>query len=583
MAFLKVIDGSSTGQILQLSGKKIVLGRLPSCEIVLDDASVSRQHAQILEDDGIFLIEDLRSRNGTQVNRISIRGRTQLRDGDEIKVCDYTFQFLTKSTGPSVSVSTDSSFRSGFMPKIAPPAAIATIDAESDNAESEDDFPIPEEPNANSSILASMSAGTSEQGLRLNVRPEVKLRAILEISSALGKVLKLNDTLPVILQSLFKIFPQADFGFLLLKDQVSGKLRLRASLSRRGDDDDVRVSMTVVRQAMETGQAILSADVSDDRRFESSVSIAEMQLRSLMCTPLMNTNQDPLGVLQLSTLDISQPFNSDDLDLLVSVGSQAAMAVENGTMHEALIRQRDLERDMEIAAQVQHGFLPSSSPSISGYEFANYYQAAQRIGGDYYDYIRLPNGKLAMVIGDVSGKGVPAALLMARLHASCRHHLFDALTAEAALNNLNTEMVNSSLGYRFITLAIAILDPLRNEMQLASAGHLPPIVRRDGRPSEFVGHREGGMPLGVMPDVRYSSIIIPLAPNDLVMFYTDGITEATNPQNELYARERVKTLVDSGPVSVVDLVSKLLDSVDHFRDGHYQRDDICVTAVRRVT
>ena len=230
-----------------------------------------------------------------------------------------------------------------------------------------------------------MAAGTSEQGLRLNVRPEAKLRAILEITSSLGKVLKLNDSLPVILQSLFKIFPQADFGFVLLKDPVSGKLRLRGSHVRRGDDDDVRVSMTVVRQAMETGQAILSADVSDDRRFEASVSIAEMQLRSLMCTPLMDTNENPLGVLQLSTLDISQPFNSDDLDLLVSVGTQAAMAVENGTLHEAMIRQRDLERDMEIAAQVQHSFLPNASPTVNGYEFAHYYQAAQRIGGDYYD------------------------------------------------------------------------------------------------------------------------------------------------------------------------------------------------------
>lgn len=582
VAFLKVIDGSSTGQILQLSGQKVVLGRHPSCQIVLDDASISRQHAQILEDDGIYLIEDLKSRNGTQVNRISIRGRTQLRDGDEIKVCDYTFQFLLKSTGPSISVSTDSSFRSDFIPRSAPAAGVATIDVEPEDGESEADYPIPEESMSNSSILASMSAGTSEQGLRLNVRPEVKLRAILEISSSLGKVLKLNDTLPVILQSLFKIFPQADFGFILLKDQVSGKLRLRASLSRRGEDDDVRVSMTVVRQAMDAGQAILSADVSDDRRFEASVSIAEMQLRSLMCTPLMDTNECPLGVLQLSTLDISQPFNSDDLDLLVSVGSQAAMAVENGTMHDALIRQRDLERDMEIAAQVQHSFLPSASPTIAGYEFADYYQAAQRIGGDYYDYIRLPDGRLASVIGDVSGKGVPAALLMARLHASCRHHLFDTMSAEGALNSLNFEMVNSSLGYRFITLAIAILDPTRNELQLASAGHLPPVVRRNNKSSDFIGHREAGMPLGVMGDTRYSSIKIPLGPNDIVLFYTDGITEATNDKNELYAKDRLKAVVDSGVHSANELVTALIESVDQFRDGHYQRDDICVTALRRI-
>ena len=143
MAFLKVIDGSSTGQILELSGEKVVVGRHPSCQIVLDDASVSRQHAQILHDDGIYLIEDLKSRNGTQVNRVSIRGRTQLRDGDEIKVCDYTFQFLLKSTGPSISVSTDSSFRSDFIPRIEPAVGAATIDVEPEDAESEADYPHP--------------------------------------------------------------------------------------------------------------------------------------------------------------------------------------------------------------------------------------------------------------------------------------------------------------------------------------------------------------------------------------------------------------------------------------------------------
>ena len=138
----------------------------------------------------------------------------------------------------------------------------------------------------------------------MNVRPEAKLRAILEISTALGKVIVLSDMLPVILNSLFKIFPQADSGFVLLKDHNSDKLRIRCSQSRRSGDDNVPVSMTVVRQAMDSGQAILSADVYGDRRFQHSESIAEMQLRSLMCTPLMDTSGTAMGVLQVSTFDV---------------------------------------------------------------------------------------------------------------------------------------------------------------------------------------------------------------------------------------------------------------------------------------
>ena len=575
MAFLKVIKGRSSGQVLALSGEKVIMGRHPSCQIVLDNASVSRQHAQIVEDQGIFLVEDLRSRNGTQVNRQSIRGRTELRDGDEIKVCDYAFVFMLKATGPSISVS-DSKILAGIGRETIP-AASDSVDLD---AESEQDLPAADS-SQNSSVITSMSAGNSEQGLRLNVRPEAKLRAILEISMSLGKVVKLADMLPVILKSLFKIFPQVDSGFVLLKDQKSGALRVRASHSRWPDNDEVPVSTTVVRQAMESGQAILSADVCGDRRFQSSESIADMQLRSLMCTPLMDTSGKALGVLQLSTLDASQPFNSDDLDLLVSVGAQAGLAVENGAMHESLLKQREFERDMEIAAQVQLGFLPSSSPSIEGYEFADYYAAAQSIGGDYFDYVRIPDGRLALVIGDVAGKGIPAALLMARLHASCRYHLFSASCAEQALNSLNFEMANSGLGYRFITLSIAVLDPIRHEIQLASAGHLPPVVRH-GKQTEFIGVRESGMPLGVMADQKYQSLIIPLRPNDSVLFYTDGITEAMNPQNQMFAKDRVRAIAANGPECVTQLVPALVDAVDAFCEGQPQRDDICVTALRRT-
>lgn len=576
VAFLKVIRGSSSGQILALSGLKVVLGRHPTSQIVLDNASVSRQHAQISQENGRYQIEDLRSRNGTQVNHQSIRGRTELRDGDEIGICDYAFIFLLKATGSPIDVTSDSSVFAGTAGSAG--SAYKTVDIEN----SDDDFRALLDDPASSSVIASISAGSSEQSLRLNVRPEAKLRAILEISLALSKVMNLTDMLPVILKALFKIFPQADSGFVLLEDRYSKKLRIRASLSRRPDDDDVPVSMTVVRQAMETGQAILSADVGGDRRFENSESVAEMQLRSLMCTPLVDSDSISVGVLQLATRDSSQPFNSDDLDLLVSVGAQASLAVENAAMHEALLKQRDFDRDMEIASQVQMSFLPSAPPAIAGYEFADYYEAAQVIGGDYFDYVRIPDGRLAIVNGDVSGKGIPAALLMARLHASCRYYLFGASTAESALNGLNFEMSNSDMGYRFITLSIAILDPFRHEIQMASAGHVPPILRRPGRRAEFLGIRESGMPLGVLSDQQYSSFVLKLEPNDTILFYTDGITETLSPKNELFAKDRLRDVVENGPQSVTELVPALVDAVGKFREGMPQRDDICVTAFRRT-
>jgi sigma-B regulation protein RsbU (phosphoserine phosphatase) len=509
------------------------------------------------------------------VNRQPIRGKTALRDGDEIKVCDYAFTFMLKVTGPATPVPQKSS--------------VIVIDGGGGGGgvTSDDDVSLEPEINEfgnsveNSSILTSMSAGSSAQGLRLNVRPEAKLRAILEISLALGKVVALSDMLPVILKSLFKIFPQADSGFLLLKDNNTGKLRIRCSHSRRNDTDDVPISQTVVRQAMESGQAILSADVCGDRRFQHSESLIDMQLRSLMCTPLMDTSGTAMGVLQVSTFDVAQPFNSDDLDLLVSVGAQAGLAVENGAMHETLIKQREFDREMQIAAQVQMSFLPSAPPKLPGYEFADHYVAAQSIGGDYFDFIRLPDGRIALIIGDVAGKGIPAALLMARLHASIRYHLFNALSANGALNSLNFEMASSELGYRFITLSIAILDPSRHEIQLASAGHLPPIVRH-GNQAELIGHRQSGLPLGVLAEQKYESLAIPLAPGDSIVFYTDGITEAMNSRFELFAKERARKVIEDGPESVVDLIPALINAVESFSENQPQRDDICVIALRRT-
>ena len=574
--FLKLIKNGCKTQVIPLSTETMILGRHPSCRIVLDDASVSREHAQILYEQGLYVLKDLHSRNGTQLNRQPIRGRTALHDGDEIKICDFTFIFLlTHNPLPAFE-------SSGLNPH---ETLIACDPAEEHHSEDIEVFApeieITENSQENSAII-TMPAGSSEQGLRLNIKPEAKLRAILEISMALGRVVVLSQVLDVILKSLFKIFPQADSGFVLLRDQESDKLHLRGSQSRRSINNDVPISMTVVRQAMETGQAILSIDVGEDRRFQSSESLVDMQLRSLMCTPLMEVGGVALGVMQVSTFDVSQSFHADDLDIFVSVGAQAALAVENSSLHERLLSQREFDRDLEIAAQVQLGFLPSSPPTLDGYEFADYYEAAHSIGGDYYDFIRLPDGRIASVIGDVAGKGIPAALLMARLHASVRYHLSNAQRAELALASLNTEMADSAMGYRFITLSIAILDPVAHEIQLASAGHPPPILRRHGRQAKMVSHSESGMPLGIMRDLKYKSLTIPLGQDDSIVFYTDGITEAMNHENVLFAKERATKSISKGPKSVKELVPALIDDVDQFCEGKPQSDDICVIAIRRL-
>jgi phosphoserine phosphatase RsbU/P len=586
LAVLKLIKGGNVGQLLPLGSERTVLGRHPSCQIVLDNAAISRQHAQVLESHGSYFLEDLRSRNGTHLNDMPVKGRVELKDGDEVKLCDFVFHFLESA----------SSVTSVPGAQIRPGSKRLPLQARSKETISEDgDGPfVPADADAveesvdsgaqieGSSIITSLEA-EQVRTVRLNVRPEVKLRAMMQISSALGRVLKLDDVLPVILDSLFKIFPQADWGIVVLKGTVSGDVVVRASKSRyAAEESDIPLSLTIVQQAMDGGRAILSADALRDRRFSSSESLADLQIRSVMCAPLMNPSGRALGVIQMTTRDLEQQFSSDDLDLLASVSSQCGLAIENAQLHESLVAQRDLDRELEFATQVQLGFLPSAPPLLSDYEFADFYEPAHHVGGDYFDYIRLPNGRVAIAIGDVAGKGVPAALLMARLHASVRYHLLSATSAGEALTSLNCEIINSGLGYRFITLALLVIDPEQHELHLTSAGHLPPVLRSSDGSVQAIGVKESGMPLGVTATQSYRELRLALQPGDSLLLYTDGVTEAMSVSHEIYSRQRLAQVFSQCPATVTDVIPALLSDVEKFCQGGPQRDDICLVAIRRL-
>ena len=583
MAFLKVTKGSATGQMIPLLSDGTILGRHPSSQIVLDDGAVSRHHAQVVIESGTFFIEDLRSRNGTEVNGVRISTKTVLNDGDAIRICDHLFQFLSHIDREPPPVP-----KKVFIGNNSAHPGSGTIDDQDDGDEAKPTGPqqvVPGNPPAEgSSVLSALEASSTGRGLRLNVRPEVKLRAILEISSALARVLDLEQVLSVILKSLFKIFNQADAGFVLLKDPETNRLKVHAShCLAANDDEDIPISMTVVRQAMDQTQAILSADVMGDRRFRSSESLTDLRLRSLMCAPLLGTDGSALGVIQLSTFEASNPFTYDDLDLIVNVTAQAALAVEYATLHATIIRQREVERDMSFAAQVQQGFLPSVSPQIQGFQFADYYKSAFDVGGDYFDYVKLPDGRLAMAIGDVAGKGVSAALLMARLHASARYHLLSATSAALAMTELNAEISNSGFGFRLITLVFAIVDPKLKTVCIANAGHLPPLHRAvDGRVTP-IGMQTSGLPLGVLPEQNFNEMTLSLAPGESLVFYTDGITEAMNAQEEMFGKTRLQNSIASSTGEIELMVNELIGTVEAFCDSSSQRDDICVTAVQCIS
>jgi serine phosphatase RsbU (regulator of sigma subunit) len=577
--FLKVVKGSCPGFVIELVGERNVIGRHASCQIVLDNAAVSRNHAQILESHGTYYLEDLRSRNGTLLNGTRIQGRTEIKNSDEIRVCEVVLRFylglpldssddsLAERIKPLGASQIPTIFEADLVPESQ---GSSQGNATAEGLESD-----------SSSIITSLDA--KNRNPRIIVRPEVKLRAVMEISQNLARTLNAEEVFPKILESLFKLFPQADRGFIVLKDPVGGTLQVKSQRVRRDDlIDSTRVSATILHEAMNKRIALLSADATSDQRFQSSDSVASMTIRSVMCAPLMGQTGDPLGAIQIDTVNNAQPFAADDLEVLASMATQAALALENAQLHTAALKQRDYERDLEFATQVQLGFLPNERPHVVGYDLFDFYEPARRVGGDFVDYVALPDGRLAMSVGDVAGKGLPSALLMARICGDARAYLLTKPSPAEALFSLHQSVVTSGSGDRFVTMLLAVLDPQSHSISLVNAGHLPPLLRRADGTVERVGADECGLPLGVETDVPFTEKTLGISPGELLVLYSDGLTEAMNATNEIYGLQRLVQVVSTQGTTAQSAVEAVVADVDSFCGPTPPRDDIFIVALQRV-
>lgn len=574
MPFLRIIEGVCPGKIIPLQSERTVMGRHPGCQVVLDNASVSRTHAQIVESHGAHFLEDLRSRNGTQLNGETIQGRVQLRDGDEIRVCELAFTFLNDvpdDTNVGVVERSVGGTTVDKPIKMAHPATPRTTSA----------IPIAElsaEKLENSSIVSSLDV--SQYAPRVGVRAELKLQAILEIGRQLSQTLDLDDLLNRILSELFRIFPGADRAFLVLKNQDNGELKIRAFRTRGdADTETARLSSTILKKAMSERRAILSTDAAGD--FNASESVASLRLRSVMCCPLLASEDAVLGIIQVDSQNIRMQFSQDDLDLLSCIAGQAALAVENAALHAETLARRDLERELDFATQVQLGFLPTERPPVPGYEFFDYYEAAQRVGGDFFDYIPLPDGRIALTLGDVAGKGVPAALLMARVYAAARYELVARESPAVAISELNAVVSSRGLGNRFVTFVVIVLNPADHSVTVVNAGHMAPLLRASDGTVSKIGFAEAGLPLGVVDDYSYNSKSLQLKPGETMLLYTDGVSEAMDGEQQLFGTERLIKLMSANSGSAQDVGYGIVESVNRFTDGQAQRDDICMLVLRR--
>ncbi|MEN0111342.1 MAG: SpoIIE family protein phosphatase [Planctomycetota bacterium] len=564
MANLRIVQGVEPNKSFPLEAASSTIGRSAECEIALDVAAVSRRHAAIAREGEAHFVEDLGSRNGTFVNGQRIDGRHQLTHGDRIVVCDQEFAFEDASAAPTLL---------GGRPQATTSTLVQMVDdADGGSGDGSSDR-----------VMATIQlGGDAGSGWSMSARPEVKLKALVEIANGLGRALSLDEVLPKLLESLFKVFTQADRAFVVMRPEPEAPLVPVASRNRRGgSDESARVSRTIIEEALSGKKAILSADAATDERFGMAESIADFQIRSMMCAPLIGGEGQPLGVIQVDTLNQASRFTDDDLEVLAAVASQASVAVDNAQMHDQVLAQRALQRDLELAQRMQRALLPASSPQAEGYGFFDYYDSARQVGGDYYDYVPLPGGRFAVVLGDVAGKGVAAAIIMAKLSSDVRFALATEPDLASAVGYVNRAFAEQGLEDRFVTMIFAVVDPATHTVQLANAGHMPPMLRKGDGQVEEIYEEITGLPIGILDDFEFESAEFTLAAGESLTVFTDGFSEAMNADKDLYGIERLLERVGAPATGVADLGQHVLEDVRRFVDGYAQSDDMCLCVFGR--
>jgi len=542
-------EGDLAGEEIQVN-RALTLGRSMSADIQLDDLTVSREHARVTKTKtGDFVLEDLQSGNGTFVNGERIHSHN-LEDGDVVAIGNNEFQFQYDE-----SESAD----------LAADQTMLQVGGEDDS----------------SSVVNTLDMQTTEDSLQVDEdysleqvrRVNHRLRTIYDIFRSIAGSLDEREILPEILDQLFEVFPGTERGFVIVRDPDSGELVPRATkTTREGEDTRLAMSDTILQFVLDKQQAVLSRDAMHDERFQGSQSIMDFDMRSVMCAPLQYEDEI-LGFLLLDTSKVAPSYDEEGLTLLASIANQASLIIANARMHNQLLHRERLEQDMRNASRIQHSFLPQHPPEVEGYEFVDWYDTALEVGGDFYDFIELSDDQIVIIVGDVSGKGVPAALMMAKLTGHARFHSAGGLSPAGIARELNDAVAEGNTEM-FVTGLVISVDCSSNELTMVNAGHPHPALKRVDGSAEWAAI-ETGFPIGIVEGATFEEETFSLDPGERICLFTDGITEAMNPDQECFGEERLKIAVAEAETNrAEDIVRHVQESISEHVGEAKQSDDL---------
>lgn len=541
---------------VELEASGISLGRAHGNDLCYaDDASLSRRHLKFEPDGEHWLIVDLGSKNGTLVNGVRLRGQRRLVPGDRLTVGQLLIQFIDPDQRLPESVV--------FVPDSGPELSqSATVMTSLEGL-------LSGEPTAeiDQAPLAERSSGTRK------AFDHPVVRALIRAGRELAGDQSLEELFELIL-GLSIDAVGAERGVLMTVE--SGRLQSRAV-----HGEGFRISTTVRDRVMENKSSLLVRDIEQEKALLNQESISEQQIHSLMAVPLQTENE-VIGLVYVDSRLFVREFSPDDLNLLTVLANVAAIRID----HERHKRLQQLQQrqaaDLEQAAEIQRGLLPTQSPEVPGLDLAGYNVACRTVGGDYYDFFTYPDGRVAVVLGDVAGKGMSAALLMSSIQARVQFLAEELGDLGALMARLDRSISSNCPNNRFITMFMFVIDPASGEAAYCSAGHNPAFVVRASGEVETL--EAVGTVLGILPDLGYEEQTARLGPGDLIAVYSDGVTEAVRADDEEFGEQRLIDLLrarrEDGAQTIVDAVTTALDE---WTGSAPPIDDVTLVVARRTS
>jgi phosphoserine phosphatase RsbU/P len=412
-----------------------------------------------------------------------------------------------------------------------------------------------------------------------------KLQSLLEITRKISRSLDLQEVLNLVMDTLDSLIPYDAAGIFLLecayKEAVAKGEEpcVFQTEAIRGYDIEelanlhVKLGEGIVGHVALTREPIISPDVQNDPIYIN----ARPETRSEMVAPIIS-NDEVIGVFDLESDELNA-YSEDDLQVLMLLASQVAIIIEKVRLHQQLIEKKRLEGQLEVARQVQLELLPASDPKLEGFDISAYNFPTEEVSGDYYDWVRIYDDQIGLVIADVSGKGVPAALLMAFLRASLRAATHIGYAPHISMAKVNYLLWESIERNQFVTAFYGVLDAPNRTLAYTNAGHNPPLLLDASGNARFI--ERGGLPLGMFRDSRYYEYYLTIEPGELLVLYTDGVTEANNSQGEEFGRERlVQSVKAARKLAARDLIKAVQNDVLEWTEGRGASDDITFFVIK---